>query len=150
MPQPQIVMQWLRGRGALLGEPASLGRIARAAAECRAMLGLSLPDGARQWLALANGLNWNGLSLFPAEGWRHGPVHLPGLVEVNHRRRFAQALPSWLILGEWDDEWLVHDEGIGSYAVVERSTMMVFDRHRSLTEMVRDSAVRGLASGGMP
>jgi hypothetical protein len=65
-------------------------------------LGVGLPAGLEEFLRLTDGLNWNGLYLYPsatAPLVGHPDVVLPGLVESNLDHRGVEGLDDVLVLG---------------------------------------------------
>lgn len=97
---------------------------------------MALPDGLRRSMAHVDGAIWNGLMLYAGGPGPSGEVGAGDLVDINFQRRRFRPLRSLLVIGEWDDDWLVYDARADDYFIADRVTLDVFGRFADHEEMV--------------
>ena len=129
VPIVRPVADWLhdvqderrRYRG-FIEAPATPEQIAALREDVRADLGIDLPEDYAAFLALSNGLEWNG-TLFYATERRAESADRPfrfGLLEVNLEHRGSAVLGKLLALGESDMDMYIYDPSRREYRIIDR------------------------------
>ena len=109
------------------------GLCARVLTEARDLLGVTLPDEYMELLRLTDGLAVSGLVVYGARPHELEGMEVPSLVDINlSRRDYRPDLAGLLVLGEVDDEFLVHRGADGHYAMIDRVSLDPFEEAASL------------------
>ncbi|MEM6902456.1 MAG: hypothetical protein AAF556_04380 [Pseudomonadota bacterium] len=110
---------------AVIQPPATGEEIDHAQRLLAPLVDVALPQDFRDFLGLANGLNWNGIQLFGTEDVPrpHRNYTMPSLSSANSDPGLNVGGPGQLIVGTTGDEWLVlgpADGGILAYHEIDR------------------------------
>ncbi len=110
--------------------PASEQDIAALAALTRAEFAAELPQAYAAFLRLADGLDFNGTTLYATRERRRDGVLLFGLPEQNRAFR-AGHQRHHLLLGETGDELFAQDLAAGHFAMLDRGSLTELERFAS-------------------
>jgi hypothetical protein len=126
-----------RKYGRAIEPPASTEQIAVLRDTVRAELGVDLPDGYAKFLAVSNGLDWNGTLFYATERRAKAPGHpfLDGVVPANLDVRDNGPSLRLLVLGESGMEIYVHDLVSSAFRIVDRVSLDTYESYESFDEL---------------
>jgi hypothetical protein len=117
--------------------PVDNGRLALVVKRSRRELGADLPDDYMAFLRTSNGACVDGLLVYPVEDLVWQDTDLPGIIEINLRRRaYRDGLGDLVILGEVDDDFLVYRRKDAAFGRVDRLSLDFYDGQASLAAVV--------------
>ena len=117
----------------------SVSRQSLAALQARAERDLAtpLPHDYVEFLQQTNGAFVNGLIIYPSDDYRSDDFELPGIVDINlARRRYRKGLEEVVVVGEFDDDFLLYRAADDAFARVDRLTLDPFDQTPSLAQLI--------------
>ena len=134
-------------RDGTLFPAANTGRLVAALKRSRRELGADLPEEYVDFLQRSNGAMVDGLILYPTEPlWVDG-AEVPGLIDINLRRRVDRpGLGDILVLGEVDDDFIVYRLADKGYWRIDRLSLDPCETAASLEELVKDLVNAGNAA----
>ncbi len=123
------------GHDGQLFPPVDETRLAQLTEQAQRRLGLALPDDYLDFLRRSNGACVDGVILYPAASFRQEAMELPGVIEINLSRRQARpGLRHLLILGEFDDDYLLYQPA--EFRRVDRISLDRWDAAPTLGRLV--------------
>lgn len=124
-------------RDGRLFPPVDENRLIQLTAQAQRQLGLALPDDYLDFLRRSNGACVDGVILYPAASIRQDAMELPGIIEINLSRRQARpGLSDLVILGEFDDDYLVYQPVEPLFQRVDRIALDRWDAAPTLGRLV--------------
>lgn len=117
--------------------PATLEQIAVLKEAVRAELGLDLPAGYARFLAVSNGLLWDGTEFYATERRPKAPGRpfLDGVVPANLEVRDNEPIARLLVLGESGMELYVQDLVSSAFRIVDSVSLDTYESYESFDEL---------------
>jgi hypothetical protein len=106
-------------------------------------LGAELPEDFLDFLKRSNGAVVDGVVLYPTDAISTSGFDVPGLIDINLRRReYREGLEGLIIIGEADDDYLVYRPLDRTYLRIDRMALDPYDTAPSLTSLVNGTFSR--------
>jgi hypothetical protein len=117
--------------------PAHPHVIAHLAETARQLLGSELPEDYLALLAVSDGAMADGLLIYPSSRHHTASGEVPGLVEINlSRRAYRSGLDDFVMLGEYDDDFVVYRSDHSRFAHVDRLSLTCYTWEPCLLDLV--------------
>src|SRR5713101_4320885 len=122
-----------------LQAPCSKVDLERVVTRARDELGYLLPDGYVGFLSLANGLDWNGLTIFASE---RTPItgfpdrFIDGFIEANLAYRDYAPMKAYAVFGDDGVALFTYSITMAEYQVLTKVGLSVLKRFGTFTELL--------------
>lgn len=137
MSEQGSVMEILRGAEASLFPAADVGELVALLQRVRTDLNLDPPEDYMVFLRQTDGAIADGLMLYGSQARQIDDAEMPGLVDINLRRRaYRDDLTGLLQLGEIDDDIVGFQPADKHYWRIDRSSGECQDKSASLRDLV--------------
>ena len=139
----------VRDQGGVLQPPCSEHGLDVLRRRLRAELGIGLPAELADLLRIADGLNWNGLYVYPsatAPLAGHPDVVPAGVVEANLDHREVEGLEDVLVFGDDSLDLYAWRGSTGEFQVLDKVPRDVIATAASFDELISGALRRSLTS----
>ena len=139
-----------RKHGRFIQPPASPDQIATLREVMRAKLGVDLPDEYAQFLAVSDGLEWNGTLFYATERHANAPDRpfFDGVVPANLDVRDNESFARLLVLGESGMEIYVQDLASSAFRIIDRVSLDTYESYQTSGRGDGGEFAAGEAGGG--
>jgi hypothetical protein len=117
--------------------PASPQSLAALLERAEEDLAMPLPPDYIAFLKQTNGTYVNGLIIYPSDDYRADGFELPGIININlARRSHRKGLENAIVLGEFDDDFLIYRAAEDSFSRIDRLSLDSFESTPDLAQLI--------------